>query len=56
MIARGVSAGAVAGLIGSIIFGLTDYIWSYPRIMMMYWFVFGIMLAAVKMRAGEQTK
>jgi hypothetical protein len=38
---------------GSIIFGLTDYIWSYPRIMMMYWFVFGIMLAAVKMRAGE---
>jgi O-antigen ligase len=56
MIARGVSAGAVAGLIGSIIFGLTDYIWSYPRIMIMYWFLFGIMLAAVKLRAGEKTE
>jgi len=53
-LARGVAAGAVSGLIGSIIFGLTDYIWSYPRIMMMYWFLFGIMLAAVRLRTEEK--
>jgi O-antigen ligase len=41
---KGIAAGAVSGLAGSIVFGLTDYIWSYPRIMMMYWFLFGIML------------
>jgi len=53
---KGVAAGTVAGLIGSVIFGLTDYIWSYPRIMIMYWFLFGIMLAAVKMRAEEKVE
>ena len=35
---------------GAILFGLTDYIWSYPRIMLLYWLLFGLMAAAVKLR------
>ena len=51
--AMGVAAGAVSGLIGAVIFGLTDYIWSYPRIMILYWFLFGLMLAAVQVCRRE---
>ena len=48
-VTRAVAIGSAAGLLGSILFGLTDYIWSYPRIMLLYWLLFGLMLAAVKL-------
>ena len=49
-VTRAVAAGSAAGLVGAVLFGLTDYIWSYPRIMLLYWLLFGLMLAAVKQR------
>ena len=49
-VTRAVAAGGAAGLIGAILFGLTDYIWSYPRVMLLYWLLFGLMAAAVKLR------
>lgn len=52
---RGVIAGCIAGLAGSLLFGITDYAWSYPRVMVMFWFVFALLLAAVKL-AGKNTK
>lgn len=45
---RAVAAGAVSGLFGSVLFGLTDYVWSYPRMMILFWLLFGLMLAAVR--------
>jgi putative inorganic carbon (HCO3(-)) transporter len=52
---RGVIAGCISGLAGSLLFGVTDYAWSYPRVMVMFWFVFALLLAAVKL-AGKNTK
>ena len=46
---KGIIAGCVSGLAGSLIFGMTDYAWSYPRVMVMFWFVFAILAAAVKL-------
>ncbi len=51
---RGVLAGSACGLLGSLVFGMTDYIWSYPRIMILYWFLFGLLLAADRLRKGAQ--
>lgn len=53
-LARGVLAGSACGLLGALVFGMTDYIWSYPRIMILYWFLFGLLLAAGKLRKGAQ--
>ena len=55
-VTRAVAAGSAAGLLGAILFGLTDYIWSYPRIMLLYWLLFGLMLAAVKIGKGEKAQ
>jgi O-antigen ligase len=43
----------VAGIFGVLIFGLVDYIWFYPRIMVMFWVVIAITLAAVKLASEE---
>ena len=48
-VTRAAAVGGAAGLISAVLFGLTDYLWSYPRIMLLYWFLFGIMTAAVKL-------
>lgn len=50
---RAAAAGAVSGILGSLLFGLTDYIWSYPRIMLLYWLLFGILLAAAALCRNE---
>jgi hypothetical protein len=43
---RGIIAGCISGLSGSLLFGLTDYPWSYPRVMVLFWLLFAIMCAA----------
>lgn len=53
---RGIMAGCVSGLAGSLVFGLTDYAWSYPRVMVMFWFIFAVLLAAVKLSRQVNTK
>ena len=55
-VTRAVAAGSAAGLLGAVFFGLTDYIWSYPRIMLLYWLLFGFMAAAIKIGKGEKTQ
>ena len=42
--------GSVAG---SLLTGMVDYIWAYPRVMCIFWFVFALGLASVKL-AGEE--
>ena len=46
------SAACCASVAGSLLTGLVDYIWAYPRVMCIFWFVFAFGLAAVRL-AGE---
>ena len=33
--------------------GLADYLWNYPRVMCIFWFVFAVALAGVKICRTE---
>ena len=46
---RGVVLGCVCGLSGSLLFGITDFAWSYPRVMVMFWFVYALLLAGTRL-------
>lgn len=35
--------------------GMADYIWNYPRVMLIFWFVCALTLAAVRL-AGRQSQ
>ncbi|MBR4057714.1 MAG: O-antigen ligase family protein [Oscillospiraceae bacterium] len=55
---RGVVVGCISGLSGALLFGITDYAWSYPRIMVLFWFLFALLLAAIRIiekEAGKNT-
>ena len=45
---RGVVIGCIAGLSGALLFGITDYAWSYPRIMVLFWFLFSLLAAGTR--------
>lgn len=47
--ARTITAAAAAAMCGSMVCGLADYLWNYPRVMCIFWFVFAIVLAGVKL-------
>ena len=47
-VARHMAIGGLSSLFGVMVCGLADYIWTYPRIMFIFWFVFGLTLAAIK--------
>ena len=55
-VTRAVAVGSASGLLGAVLFGLTDYIWSYPRIMLLYWLLFGLMIAAIKIGKREKAQ
>lgn len=46
--ARHMAIGGASALTGAMVCGLADYLWTYPRIMFVFWFVFGLTLAAVR--------
>jgi hypothetical protein len=43
----------IASITGILTVGLVEYVWFYPRIMLVFWFVFGIMLTAVTLSKKE---
>ena len=45
---RGVIVGTISGLSGALLFGITDYAWSYPRVMVLFWFLFALLLAGIR--------
>ena len=51
---RGIFAGAISGLAGSMVFGLTDYAWSYPRVMVLFWFLFAIIYTSAKISRKKE--
>lgn len=51
--ARTITAACAASLCGTMVAGLADYPWNYPRVMSMFWFVFAMALAGVKICRKE---
>ncbi|MDR2898985.1 MAG: O-antigen ligase family protein [Clostridiales bacterium] len=47
------TAAAIASLTGFTIFALVEYVWFYPRVMLMFWMVAGIIFALCKMNDQE---
>ena len=52
--ARHIAIGGISAILGSMVCGLADYLWTYPRVMFVFWFVFGLTLAAIKVCKMEQ--
>ena len=46
---KGIIAGCVSGLSGSLLFGITDFAWGYPRVMVLFWFLFALLCSANKL-------
>lgn len=47
-VARTITCAAAAALCGAMVCGLADYLWNYPRVMCIFWFVFALALAGAK--------
>lgn len=52
--ARTITCAACAALCGALVCGLADYLWNYPRVMCMFWFVFAMALAGIKVCHGAE--
>ena len=48
--------GGVSALLGAMICGIADYIWNYPRVMLIFWFVAGVALAGIRVAAREKAE
>ena len=45
--------GAVSGLAGGMVSGLADYLFTYPRVMLIFWVTVSLLLAGVKLARKE---
>lgn len=46
---RTITCAAAAALCGAMVCGLADYLWNYPRVMCIFWFVFAVALSGTKL-------
>ena len=46
---RHILAGALGAFCGILVIGVAEYTWFYPRNMFIYWFLFGVIMACVKL-------
>ena len=54
--ARTITCAAASAMCGAMVCGLADYLWNYPRVMCIFWFVFAMALAGTKLcSVGEST-
>ena len=51
--ARTIGCAAASAMCGAMVCGLADYLWHYPRVMCIFWFVFAMALAATKVCLRE---
>ncbi len=51
--ARTLTCAAAASLCGAMVCGLADFLWNYPRVMCIFFFVFAMALAGVKVCRAE---
>ena len=46
--ARTIACAAASAMCGAMVCGLADYLWNYPRVLCIFWFVFALALAGTK--------
>ena len=51
--ARTITCAAASAMCGAMVCGLADYLWNYPRVMCIFWFVFAMALAGTKVCMKE---
>lgn len=51
--ARTITCAACAAMCGALVCGLADYLWNYPRVMCIFWFVFAVGIAGIKLCQQE---
>jgi len=44
-----------ASLTGIMVCGVADYIWHYPRVMLVFWFVFAVTLSVIKLARKQES-
>lgn len=44
----------LSGLMGILVIGIAEYVWYYPRVMLVFWMLIGIILAALKLSANQE--
>jgi len=52
--ARTITCGAASAMCGAMVCGLADYLWNYPRVMCIFWFVFAMALAGTKVCIAQK--
>jgi Lipid A core - O-antigen ligase and related enzymes len=51
--ARTITCACAASMCGAMVCGLADYLWNYPRVMSIFWFVFAMAMAGIKVCREE---
>lgn len=46
---RMVTIGGASALAGILVCGIADYIWNYPRVMLIFWFLFAVTLSGIRL-------
>ncbi len=50
---RMVVIGATSAIVGIMVCGFADFIWHYPRVMLVFWFVFALALSGIRLSRLE---
>ncbi len=50
---RMVTIGGVSAVCGSLVCGFADYLWNYPRVMCLFWYMVAVALAGIKLCRAE---
>lgn len=53
--ARLIIIGAAGAICGSLVSGMADYLFTYPRVMLIFWFTVSLLLAGIKLAGQGQT-
>ena len=53
--ARTITCAAASALCGAMVCGLADYLWNYPRVMCIFWFVFAVAITGVKVCHNQKS-
>ena len=48
--------GGASALLGIMVCGFADFIWHYPRVMLVFWFVFALTMAGIRLALREETR
>ncbi len=52
--ARMMIIGSLSALLGIMVCGVADFIWHYPRVMLIFWFVFAMAAAGIRVALSEE--